>query len=105
MSCFLLVSRPPDFHSPSFQPQEAFSLLAYRDPHTCPLSYLLQEEQREGLANELNTAILGTHFIRFKKPKSFRFLRAWPRFSVAARLVVLLPSSWRTHSNVFMDSY
>ncbi|KNC74123.1 hypothetical protein SARC_13320 [Sphaeroforma arctica JP610] len=36
----------------------AFSLLAYRDPENSCLAYILAKEEREKLAEELNTCIL-----------------------------------------------
>ena len=43
----------------SLQLQEAFSLLAYRDPKQSPIGYLLHPNQREQLCADLNSAILG----------------------------------------------
>ena len=42
-----------------YQLQEAFSLLAYKDPRQSPMSYLLNPTQREQLCADLNSAILG----------------------------------------------
>ena len=39
--------------------QEAFSLLAYSDPWTSPVGYLLDPLQREPICSSLNSAILG----------------------------------------------
>lgn len=40
--------------------QDAFSLLAYTDPSTSPVSYLLDPAQREPVCVAVNSAILGT---------------------------------------------
>lgn len=39
--------------------QEAFSLLAYTDPWSSPVGYLLDPVQREPICSSLNSAILG----------------------------------------------
>lgn len=41
--------------------QDSFSLLAYTDPHSSPVSYLLQPSQREPVCAALNSAILREH--------------------------------------------
>ena len=41
--------------------QDSFSLLAYTDPRTSPVSYLLDPLQREPVCAALNSAILGEH--------------------------------------------
>ena len=38
--------------------QDSFSLLAYTDPRSSPVSYLLEPSQREPVAAGLNSAIL-----------------------------------------------
>ena len=43
--------------------QEAFSLLAYTDPWSSPVGYLLDPVQREPICSSLNSAILGKRFI------------------------------------------
>ena len=43
--------------------QDSFSLLAYKDPHDSPVSYLLQPSQRETDTAALNSAILGNKTI------------------------------------------
>jgi len=40
---------------------EAFSLLAYTDPRGSVVGHLLEESGRREVAEELNSAILGTH--------------------------------------------
>lgn len=42
--------------------QEAFSLLAYTDPWSSPVGYLLDPVQREPICSSLNSAILGKEF-------------------------------------------
>ena len=39
--------------------QEAFSLLAYTDPWSSPVGYILDPVQRESICSSLNSAILG----------------------------------------------
>lgn len=39
--------------------QDVFSLLAYTDPTTSPVAYLLDPAQRESVTSALNSAILG----------------------------------------------
>lgn len=39
--------------------QDVFSLLAYADPTTSPVAYLLDPSQREPVTSALNSAILG----------------------------------------------
>ena len=39
--------------------QDVFSLLAYTDPSTSPVAYLLDPAQRESVTSALNSAILG----------------------------------------------
>ena len=41
--------------------QDSFSLLAYTDPHSSPVRYLLQPSQREPVCAALNSAILREH--------------------------------------------
>ncbi len=41
--------------------RDAFSLLAYNDPCTSPLAYLLDPSQREPISALLNSAILEAH--------------------------------------------
>lgn len=41
--------------------QDSFSLLAYKNPHNSPVSYLLQLSQREADTANLNSAILSKH--------------------------------------------
>lgn len=41
--------------------QDSFSLLAYTNPRSSPVSYLLDPLQREPVAATLNSAILGMH--------------------------------------------
>ena len=43
--------------------QEAFSLLAYTDPWSSPVGYLLDPVQREPICSSLNSAILGKRII------------------------------------------
>ena len=38
--------------------RQAFSLLAYSDPHNSPLSYLLHPSQRESICSSVNSTIL-----------------------------------------------
>jgi len=40
-------------------PQDSFSLLAYTDPKSSPVGYLLNPIQREPVCAALNSAILG----------------------------------------------
>ena len=39
--------------------QDAFSLLAYSDPWSCPVGQQLDPMQREAICSALNSAILG----------------------------------------------
>lgn len=57
--------------------QDAFSLMAYSDPWTSPISYQLHASQREPVAAALNSAILGKnlHFIYFFILKRFFLFR------------------------------
>jgi len=41
--------------------KEAFSLLAYNNPHDSPVGYLLDPIQREGICSSLNSVILEAH--------------------------------------------
>jgi len=41
--------------------KEAFSLLAYNNPHDSPVGYLLDPIQREGICSALNSVILEAH--------------------------------------------
>lgn len=48
--------------------QEAFSLLAYNDPWSSPVGYLLDPVQREPICSSLNSAILDSHQLPRKPP-------------------------------------
>ncbi|KAM7442040.1 Ran-binding protein 10 [Porites harrisoni] len=48
--------------------QEAFSLLAYTDPWSSPVGYLLDPVQREPICSSLNSAILDSHQLPRKPP-------------------------------------
>ncbi|XP_078365279.1 ran-binding protein 9-like isoform X1 [Oculina patagonica] len=48
--------------------QEAFSLLAYTDPWSSPVGYLLDPVQREPICSSLNSAILDSHHLPRKPP-------------------------------------
>lgn len=48
--------------------QEAFSLLAYTDPWSSPVGYILDPVQRESICSSLNSAILDSHHLPTKPP-------------------------------------
>lgn len=50
------------------QLQDAFSLLAYKDPRQSPLGHLLNANQREALCADLNSAILESHGLPRQPP-------------------------------------
>ncbi|RMX49820.1 hypothetical protein pdam_00009158 [Pocillopora damicornis] len=47
---------------------EAFSLLAYTDPWSSPVGYILDPVQRESICSSLNSAILDSHHLPTKPP-------------------------------------
>lgn len=54
--------------------QDSFSLLAYTDPKSSPVSYLLDPLQREPVSAALNSAILGNSSLHYNALYHFELL-------------------------------
>ncbi|GAB5587617.1 hypothetical protein Unana1_02517 [Umbelopsis nana] len=72
----------PEFQSALI---ETFSLIAYRDPFNSPVAHVLEEQRRDDLVNQLNSAIL----VSQNRPAMPRLERMYKQTQVAIQELVL----------------